>query len=65
MVATREQKGILRDIDADKINISEIGEPLRDKLADLIFHEPQLIDVDGPNVFLTEAGRKEIANATS
>lgn len=57
---TEKQIGILRDVRDNKISLDEIGDDLRDELAELIFHDPMLIDVMGPSVFLTEAGAKAL-----
>ena len=54
----RTQLGILRDVAANKIDLDEAGEWLKDKLVEIIMLDgPILIDVQGPSVILTEAGR--------
>lgn len=59
---TPTQIGILKDIAANKIDLDEIGDWLREQLVQIIFHEgPLLIDSNGPAVFLTAAGKKFLA----
>lgn len=57
------QIGILKDIAANKIVLGEeISDFLRDQIVDLaMLDQPQLIDVVGPSVVLTEAGRAILA----
>lgn len=62
-MVTEKQKGILRDIGSNKISLDEISEWMREELATLVFHDPQLIDVNDSSVYLTEAGRMAIAAA--
>lgn len=56
--------GVLRHVADDDVDLREIGEFLRERLIDLIMHEPPLIDVDADRVFLTQAGR-DILHARS
>lgn len=61
---TPTQLGILKDIAANKIDLDEIGNWMRDQLAQIIFRDgPMLIDTQGPAVILTDAGRDFLAKA--
>ena len=60
---TPTQIGILKDVAANKVDLAEVGEWLRDQLCELVLHDPQLIDVLGPSVFLTEAGQMTLSSA--
>lgn len=57
--------GILRDIKANKISLDEMSDWMRERLVELVFHSPQLIDVDGPAVFLTDAGKLKLSEHKS
>jgi hypothetical protein len=61
MSLTPLQIGILQEIAANKISLDEVGEWMRDQLADLAMRDPMLIDAVGPSVFLTEAGERILA----
>lgn len=60
MELVRTKLGILQDIADNKVDLDHIGEWMREQLIEMILHEPQLIDVDGPSVFLTNAGRASL-----
>lgn len=53
--------GILRDVEAGKINLDECGEWMRDRLCDLILRDPMLITVGRDQPVLTDAGREYLA----
>jgi hypothetical protein len=57
------QLGILRDIAANKIDLDEAGDWMRDKLCEIILLDgPLLIDTQGPSVFLTQAGQRLLSS---
>ena len=58
MTLTNTQIGILRDVEANKVDLDTAGAWMRDQLIGLILNNggPMLIDVLGPSVILTEAG---------
>lgn len=60
----RTQLGILSEVAANKVDLDEAGEWLKDKLVEIIMLDgPMLINVQGPSVFLTEAGRAALTTA--
>ncbi len=64
MPLTRTQIGLLRDIRANRVTLDDATDWLRDRLVELIFHEAgMLIDTQGPSVFLTERGQRELTAA--
>ena len=63
MTLTLIQIGILKDIAANKVSLDEeTSDFLRDQIVDLaMMDDPVLIDVVGPAVVLTDAGRALLA----
>ncbi len=63
MTLTTTQIGILADIRANRVDLDDCGEWLRNQLVELVLNDggPMLIDTLGPSVFLTEAGAAELA----
>lgn len=59
------QIGILKDVAANKVDLDEIDDWMRDQLCELILYDPMLIDTQGPSVFLTDAGRGFLAALSS
>lgn len=63
-ILTAAHLGILRDIAANKIDLDEAGDWLRDQLVEIVLLDgPRLIDTQGPSVVLTEAGHAALRPA--
>ena len=61
MQLTRTHIGILRDIERNKISLDDAGSWVRDRLVELGTCEPPLLDLQGPSVILTPAGKAALA----
>lgn len=48
---------------AERVDLREISEPMRQRIIDLGMMEPPLVDVNADQVYLTDAGRTALAES--